>query len=233
MGAVAGLPDFLRDEYPIEWLMTVPERVALVQLLDFVKPPVALEIGTYRGGSLQVIAPRAGRVYALDINPQVPGWLGGRFPNVTFRIGDSKVVLPAVLREIEERGEELGFVLIDGDHTGEGVRHDVNAVLRYTPRRPVYVALHDSFNPDCRAGMLAADWQACPYAHYVQLDLAGGQFAPSPRGLEMWGGLGLALLLPEKRAGALTIRHSSGTLFDTAYACSMHAREGRQKPSAA
>jgi hypothetical protein len=113
------------------------------------------------------------------------------------------------------------------------VRQDVNAVLRYRPRRPLYVAMHDSFNPDCRTGMLAADWQACPHVHYLQLDFAGGQFAPSPRGLEMWGGLALAVLLPEKRTGALTIGHSSVTLFDTVYACSMHARGIRQRPSAA
>jgi hypothetical protein len=233
MGTEVNLPAFLQDEYPIAWLMTPQERMALVQLLEFVKPPVALEIGTHRGGSLQVLAPRARSVYALDLNPQVPEWLRGRFPNVTFLTGDSQTLLPALLREIEGRGEELGFVLVDGDHTEEGVRRDVNAVLRYTPRRQVYVALHDSFNPDCRAGMLAAEWQACPHVHYLHLDFAGGQFAPSPRGLEMWGGLGLAVLLPEKRTGPLTVRHASGVLFDTAYACSLHAREGRPKPAAA
>src|SRR3954470_15746419 len=109
MGTAANLPAFLQDEYPIEWLMTPQERIALVQLLEFVKPSVALEIGTYRGGSLQVIAPRAGSVYSLDIDPQVPARLGGRFPNTTFRTGDSQTLLPAVLREIEEKGEELGF----------------------------------------------------------------------------------------------------------------------------
>src|SRR5262245_29689976 len=104
MGTEVNLPAFLQDEYPITWLMTAQERMALVQLLEFVKPPVALEIGTHCGGSLQVIAPRARSVYSLDLNPQVPEWLGGRFPNVTFRTGDSRTVLPALLREIEAKG---------------------------------------------------------------------------------------------------------------------------------
>jgi hypothetical protein len=206
MGADFRLPAFMREDYALPWMMMVQEQAALVQLLDFVRPPVALEIGTNRGGSLQVIAPRAGRVYAVDINPRVPEWLGKAFPNVTFRIGDSASVLPATVREIEARGDELGFVLIDGDHTGEGVRKDVNAVLSYTPRRPVYVVLHDSFNPECRGGMLAAEWQACPHVHYLQLDFVRGKFGPCAGKFEMWGGFGLALLLPEPRTGDLTIR---------------------------
>jgi hypothetical protein len=202
--------------------MTAQEKAAMVQLLDCVAPPVALEIGTNRGGSLQVIAPRAGCAYALDQNPLVPEWIGTRFPNVTFRIGNSQALLPGVLREVEAKREELGFVLIDGDHTCEGVRQDVNAVLGYTPLRPVYVVMHDSFNPDVRAGILAADWQASPHVHYVQLDFVGGQLAPGPKGLEMWGGLGLALLLPKTRTGGLPIRQSGQPMFNIVRHFSSH-----------
>jgi hypothetical protein len=203
--------------------MTVQEQAALIQLLDHVKPPVSLEIGTNRGGSLQVIAPRSRHVYALDINPKVPEYLGNRFTNVTVRIGDSRISIPQVLREIEAKGEELGFALIDGDHTGAVVKEDVNAVLKYRPRRPLYIVLHDSFNPDCRAGMLASDWQACPHVHYLQLDFVGGKFTPVAGKLEMWGGFGLALLLPEKRTGALRIGQGGRQMFETVRACSSHA----------
>ena len=219
MGNTFQMPDFMREDYALTWLMTVQEQAALVQLLNHVKPPVALEIGTNRGGSLQVIAPRAQRVYALDINPQVPKWLGKMFPNVSFHIGDSTSVLPAVLREIEARGEDLGFVLIDGDHTGKGVRQDIEAILNYKPRRPVYIAMHDSFNPDCRNGMQTAAWQACPYVHYVQLDYVRGKITPCDGGFEMWGGLGLALMLPERRTGAVTIRVDGWQMFETVRDC--------------
>jgi hypothetical protein len=136
MPAHPALPDFVRDDHRLEWQMTPPERAAIVQLLNHARPPVAVEIGTHKGGSLQVISPRAGRVYSLDINSQVKANLSPLFQNVDFRTGDSAKTLPEVFREIDERGEELGFVLIDGDHSYEGVRRDANLVLGYTPKRP-------------------------------------------------------------------------------------------------
>src|SRR5262245_34719544 len=174
MGAPYDALDCVWKDYPLVWQMSGPERTAMVQLLDRVRPPVAIEVGTRKGGSLQVIAPRAGRVYSIDIDPAVAASLDGRFPNVEFRTGDSAVVLPALLEEIEASGAELGFVLIDGDHTGPGVLADINAVLRHVPRRPLYILLHDSFNPPCREGMLRADWQACPHVHQVEIDFMGG-----------------------------------------------------------
>ncbi|HYT88434.1 MAG TPA: class I SAM-dependent methyltransferase [Gemmataceae bacterium] len=218
------LPHFLQMEFPLPWAMTRPERVALIQLVDLIRPPVAIEIGTQRGGSLQVIASRAGRVYSIDIDPAVAASLTGRFPNVEFRTGDSAVVLPAVLEEIEARGEELGFVLIDGDHTGPGVRQDINAVLRHVPRRPVHVLMHDSFNPPCRQGMLEAAWQGCPYVHHVELDFVGGVFldhAPVAAP-DMWGGFGLAVLLPERRTGGVVIHQALKDTFEALYTFSGH-----------
>src|SRR5262249_35840895 len=81
MTARPGLPAFLRDDFPYEWHMTPPERAAIILLLDRIKPPVAVEVGTHRGGSLQIIAGRSGRVYSIDINPGVVQSLGGRFNN--------------------------------------------------------------------------------------------------------------------------------------------------------
>lgn len=220
-----GLPDFLRESFSLPWAMRRPERVALIQLLNLVRPPVAIEIGTQRGGSLQVLVPRAGRVYSIDIDPSVAGSLQGRFPDVAFRTGDSATVLPEVLREIEARGEELGFVLIDGDHTGPGVLADIRAVLRHTPRRPVHVLMHDSFNPLCREGMLQAGWRACPHVHHVEIDFVGGivvEQAPPGRP-DLWGGFGLAVLLPERRCGELVIHQSLQDLFDYLFRLSEYA----------
>jgi hypothetical protein len=219
--------DFVWKDYPLYWAMSGPERTALVQLLDRIRPPVAIEVGTQKGGSLQVIAPRAGRVYSIDIDPAVAASLGGRFPNVEFRTGDSKTVLPALLKELEARGEELGFVLIDGDHTGPGVLADITAVLRHVPRRPLYVLLHDSHNPPCRAGMLRAGWRDCPHVHQVEIDFVGGVVMREPcpwDGPDMWGGLALAVMLPEKRAGGLVIRQSLRDAFLLLYGFSRHKR---------
>jgi hypothetical protein len=228
MSAPAVLPDFVRDDHQLEWQMTSPERAAIIQILNHARPPVAIEIGTHKGGSLQVISPRAGRVYSLDINPQVKANLSPLFKNVEFRTGDSAQILPKIFREIDARGEELGFVLIDGDHSREGVRRDTNLVLGYAPRRPVFVVFHDSFHPQCREGILAADWQQCPHAHYFNVDFVGG-IMPVERGqtrVSMWGGFGLAVLLPQKRSGPLTVLQPYQDTFDFVYPRSRHYDEG-------
>src|SRR5437867_2221009 len=113
--------------------MADPERAALIQLLQAARPEVAIEIGTYKGGSLQVLSSHATKVYSIDTDPQVALTLKPRFANVDFRTGPSSVLLPQVLEEISTRAERLGFVLIDGDHTAEGVRTDIDHVLRHVP----------------------------------------------------------------------------------------------------
>lgn len=123
-------PTFLWDDLPLHWQMTRWEKYGFASILEAAKPKVAIEIGTYQGGSLQVIARRAGKVYSLDLDPSLGDRLGRRLPNVEFLSGDSRATLPPLLDRIMEQGEELGFVLIDGDHTTEGVRDDANAVLR-------------------------------------------------------------------------------------------------------
>jgi hypothetical protein len=144
-----------------------------------------------------------------------------------FLTGDSTQILPSLLAKMEEKNESLGFVLIDGDHSTEGVRSDINAVLRYKPIRPLYIVFHDSFHPQCREGILGASWQQCPYIHYVEVDYIPGVYhyeafdtAP-PR--SMYGGLSLALMLPEKRTGELIIHQSQKGLFDTVFRHSCHA----------
>src|SRR5262249_36395803 len=169
-------PTFLYDDLPLHWQMTRWEKFGFASILEAARPKVALEIGTYRGGSLQVIARHAEKIYSVDIDPAIEERLGGRFPGVEFSAGDSRAILPPLLEGIAARGEELGFVLIDGDHSTEGVRSDINAVLRYRPVRPVYVVFHDSFHPPCRQGILAADWAACEHVHSVEVDFVPGVY---------------------------------------------------------
>lgn len=212
-------PTFVFDDLPLHWQMTRAEKYAFVSLLEYARPETAIEIGTYRGGSLQVLSKLAGRVISIDISPDCRSQLSDRFVNVEFLAGKSRDVLPGVLERIRENGESLGFVLIDGDHSADGVRDDINLVLGHVPSRPVYVVFHDSFNPDCRRGILAADWKQCPHVHYVEVDFIPGVYhfnrfdTALPR--SMWGGLAVAVMLPEARAGDLTIHQSQEGLFKT------------------
>ena len=194
--------------YPFDWHMVHAERCALETVLRRLKPKAAIEIGTFRGGSLQTIAKYSETVVSIDIDPTVQETLSPQFPGVQFITGDSSKLLPEVFTDLNARDIDLEFVLIDGDHTPDGVKRDIETVLSYTPRSPMVVLMHDSFNPGCRSGMLAADWESSPFVHRLEIDFVCGQIVPYPDAEtfgEMWGGLAFALFLPEERSGSLNL----------------------------
>ena len=219
-------PTFLFDVLPLHWQMTRCEKYAFASLLQIAQAEVAIEIGTYKGGSLQLMSQHAKKVYSLDISPSCKEDLGPQFSNVEFLTGDSKQLIARVLEDIRASKKQLGFVLIDGDHTTEGVRSDINAVLKHVPSRPVYIVVHDSFHPQCRTGILQADWQTCPYVHFVEVDYIPGVFHhkkfDTAEAGSMYGGLAVALMLPEKRTEPLVIHQSQQGLFDVVYESSCH-----------
>lgn len=123
----------LRSNLRLSWQMTPAEQAMMIYLLERIRPKVAIEIGTRFGGSLQVIAQYAERVYSLDIDPEVKRRLNGLFPNVEYLIGPSDRTLPALLDRLQREQAEVGFVLVDGDHTAKGVCKDINNLLRFKP----------------------------------------------------------------------------------------------------
>lgn len=104
----------------------------------------------------------------------------------------------------ELKDEEIGFVLIDGDHSEDGVFRDIETVLTYQPKDDLYVLMHDSFNPACRRGMKRVDWASYPHVHWIDYDFVPG-FLNSVPGYEdeMWCGFALAYLKAEPRNGDL------------------------------
>lgn len=220
-------PDNFFPEYPLEWEMSPAERFTLVGLLARLRPAVAIEIGTHFGGSLQVVNSFCAQVHSIDFDPVVRDQLSPKFPNVHFHCGPSAGLIPEVLRKIEAAGGELGFVLVDGDHSAKGVRADLNALLHYRPRRgAVHILMHDSFNPDCRTGIRQAAWSACPHVHFLDLDFVPGSFIETAQGSafarSMWGGFALAILRPEPRVGPLEIRQKQEAMHRMVFARSAH-----------
>ena len=84
------------------WQMQQGERFALEGLLAQLRPRLAIEVGTFEGGSLRRIATYAEHVHAFDVDPKVAE-LAGEFDNVTFHIGDSAELLPLVLADLGAR----------------------------------------------------------------------------------------------------------------------------------
>jgi hypothetical protein len=202
-----------------KWQMYDSERMSLAGLLSRQRPNCAIKIGTYYGGSLSMISEYADMVFSIDIDPEVPS----RFEkpdNVSLFIGPSTTVLPRLMETLELEDLAVDFILIDGDHSAEGVRRDINLVLSYVPKTTVMVLMHDSFNPACRQGMMEASWSDCPYVTWVDLDFVPGRvIEPIPGNHasgEMWGGLALAILSPQPRSGDIAVHRSAQTCFDIA-----------------
>jgi hypothetical protein len=64
--------------------------------------------------------------------------------------------------------------------------------------------------------MRKANWEACPYIHYVELDFVSGAFIPGRASVDhsMYGGFGVALMLPEKREFDLRVFESQREKFE-------------------
>jgi hypothetical protein len=205
------------------WQMTSAERCTLIMLLNQRKPECAIEIGTAEGGSLSVLSHFAEKVYSLDIDHTCHDRLGYKFDNVEFITGRSQDTLPPLLKRLRKSGTHIGFIVIDGDHTAEGSRQDIENILSIKPTQPIFIVMHDSFNPDCRAGILSAPWQSSPYVHFVEVDFVPGFFCSRQDIFrQMWAGFGLAIMLPEKRANHLQIQAGQELLFQTVLPYSSH-----------
>jgi hypothetical protein len=218
-------------ETELHWQMTAWERLALRELAREASPDVAIEVGTYQGGSLQVLSKFATDVASIDIDSTVPERLSGIFPNVRFCTGDSSAILANLFTEYAAAGRSVGFILIDGDHSASGVSRDIRAVLQWRPSDPCVVLMHDSFNPDCRSGIASAPWASSPYVQEIEVDFVPGVFHEAAHdtaaAATMWGGFARALLTPEARQGPLHVKTSQQGLFNAIYRVSSHRATSR------
>jgi glycosyltransferase involved in cell wall biosynthesis len=196
------------------WQMNDSERLALTALLARHKPACSIEIGTYHGGSLSLIAQYSEAVISIDIDPAVIDRIGP-MQNVHYVTGPSIELLPNLLRQLTEAAIPVDFILIDGDHSAEGVKRDISIILDYIPRKPMFVLMHDSFNPGCRRGMLESDWAKSPWCHHVDLDFVPGRIVEhgGPSRGEMWGGLAMAYFSPVRRTHALDVKRTCEGMF--------------------
>jgi hypothetical protein len=198
------------------WQTHDGERLALLALLARHKPHCSIEVGTFYGGSLSLIAQFSDIVFSIDIDPEAVRRVRP-MPNVTLLTGDSADVLPALFRELTAAHIPVDFILIDGDHSQAGLKRDIALILQYVPLKPLFVVMLNSFNPECRQAMMESAWQESPYCHWVELDLVPGRPVDNdePAKGELWGGLAVAYLQPTPRQGWLEVNRSADSLFRT------------------
>ena len=182
------------------WQMSPGERAAIEGLLAQIRPALAIEIGTAQGGSTRRIAHYSNEVHTFDLAPEVDR---KQFFNVTFHVGDSHELLPEFLHELEVKGRNVDFALVDGDHRAAGVCADLDDLLRSHAVRQTCIVMHDTMNEEVRAGLDRMDWAAYPSVSYV--DLAFTEADHSFGGIhERWGGLGLVLVDESRCNGCRT-----------------------------
>lgn len=184
----------------VPWQMSFGERAVIEGVLSQLRPRLSLEIGTAEGGSLSRIAAHSERVVSFDlVEPEEDV---RNLPNVELRTGDSHELLAAELRKLERAGEMIDFVLIDGDHTADGARRDMEDVLGSGAVQNAIVLAHDTLNPDVRRGLEAVPYAEIGKVAYVDLDFVAGHVtAEPPPGGECWGGLGLIVADESRRFG--------------------------------
>ncbi len=182
------LTEIFRD--PI-WQMSLGERAALEGVLTQLQPALAIEIGSAEGASLRRLARHAGAVHSFDLAaPELE-----QPANVILHTGDSHELLPAFLTQLAQRGENVDFVLVDGDHTSAGVRRDLEDLLDSTAVASTIIVIHDTANERVRAGLDAVRFTAWPKVAHVELDwIPGRLFAEAALRNELWYGLGLVLV---------------------------------------
>lgn len=175
------------------WQMTLGERSALEGVLAALKPGLAVEIGTAEGGSLRRIAAHSREVHSFDlVEPSLPVHEWG---DVTLHTGDSHALLPAFLAERAERGDNIDFVLVDGDHSADGVRRDVDDLLASPAIRRTVILVHDTLNEEVRRGIDAVDFAGTGKVARLDLDFVPGHLSHGGAyHMALWGGLGIVLV---------------------------------------
>ena len=179
------------------WQMALGERAAIEGLLCDLQPGLSIEIGTAQGGSLERIAAHSDEVHTFDLGAEVDQ---DAFPGVTFHRGDSHRLLPQLLARFEHEGRNVDFVLVDGDHTREGVRRDIEDLLGSTAVSRTLIAVHDAMNEDVAAGLAAIDLDAYPKVVFVDFGFVQLRQDPGPL-QDIWGGLGLIVCDQESTLG--------------------------------
>lgn len=173
------------------WQMSLGERAAVEGVLAQLQPRLAVEIGTAQGACLRRIAAHAQEAHSFDLEPPslaVPG-------NVTLHTGDSHELLPEFLAELVREGRRVDFVMVDGDHSAEGVRRDLEDLLESDALAEAVILFHDVANERVRAGIEAVRFEQWPKVAHVELDWISGQlFAEPALRNELWGGLGLVVV---------------------------------------
>jgi hypothetical protein len=175
------------------WQMSGGERAAVEGVLSQLKPNLSVEIGTAEGGSLDRIAAYSSSVHSFDLVP--PQLRAEQAAKVTIHTGDSHELLPIELDGFAKRGENVDFVMLDGDHSSAGVRRDLEDLLNSEALATTVILIHDTNNETVRVGLDSVHYDVWPKVAHVDLDFVPGYvFSEERLRYQLWGGLGIVIV---------------------------------------
>lgn len=173
------------------------EQVLLYALVFGLAPRRVLEVGVMHGGGSRIIHAALsdlgrGVLVALDMAPQLRIEWDSIADRATLLVGKSPDDLA---RAMEIAGGPFDFVFLDGNHSVEGVKRDLDGLMRVTARGAVILA-HDAhywevaraFDEAIRSGMPIRDSGLVTSTGNAPED-GGGGMRPPDGGPIVWGGL--------------------------------------------
>jgi predicted O-methyltransferase YrrM len=97
---------------------------------------IAVEIGSYDGGCLHAYVLLFEKVISIDLQNR------SRLKEVDYIIGDSRKTLPMLKETIGGKNTKIDFLMIDGDHSYDGVKADFELYHKLV-RKGGIIAFHD------------------------------------------------------------------------------------------
>ena len=167
---LGGSEPHLRVVAGIPGMITMEEADFLYRLAASVSTGCIVEVGSYRGRSTTALALGAGSsgrqipVFAVDPHEERTGAMGGQFgaeDRAQFFRSMLSTKCYRIVRLVNLSSETVspgwsspvGLVWLDGDHTHEAVRRDVEAWMPHLVSGGL-IAFHDAQKPDLGPAML-------------------------------------------------------------------------------
>jgi hypothetical protein len=161
----------------VDWLMSTREKLGLIGLLHCLKPKKVLELGYHRGGATKWLSQFSEHVISVDVNEFVL-----EAPNLFQNVEAWNCPTLEASTRIKKERLFFDLAIVDADHSRQAVSADINGIISHTD----IILMHDSFNPDCRKGMIEALKNQNSHAYYLD-------FIPSIcKNDGLWGGLAIA-----------------------------------------
>lgn len=177
---IGPLLDHLSDE---GWQMSLGDKAVILLLAVALRPPVAIDAGTFLGRSAAALSLSCSQVVSIDWDPDRAAHVAD-LDNVEFRSGLASEVVDEVLSEYPE----TNLVVLDADHSEAGIAAEVASVLRHRTRGLRALVIHDSTMASCRRGLESIAWDDAPAVRGYSLDFLPGSLNESG---EPVGGLAL------------------------------------------